>query len=206
MKQLLIDYIPFVPNRQMILEAISQNKPVQVQGVLQRAGIKNQNGRVYPKNILLREIQRYISTEVKENRALGELDHPDSTVVNLSNVSHTLKEAHWNGNDVVGTIEILNTPSGNILKELLAAGIRLGISSRGLGSVKKIDENTVEVDEDFSLICFDFVSNPSTQGAFMTQLNESVIPNKKQSNIIKPKYYNINKIITDILTKRDEKI
>lgn len=205
MKQLLVDYISFIPNRQMIQEAIAQNRAVQVQGTLQRADAKNQNGRMYPKRILEREMQRYVGQEVKENRAMGELDHPESTVVNLSNVSHTLKEAHWNGNDVVGTIEILNTPSGNILKELLAAGIRLGISSRGLGSVKKIDESTVEVDEDFSLICFDFVSNPSTQGAFMNQLNESFVPGVK-SPIVRPKYYNINKIITDILTKRDEKV
>ncbi len=204
MKQLLVDYIPFIPDRQMIQEAISQGRPIQVKGVLQRADEVNQNHRKYPKKILAREVNMYMNREIKENRALGELDHPDSTVVNLSNSSHIIKEIHWEGNNVIGTIEILNTPSGNILKELLNAGIRLGISSRGLGSVKNIDENTVEVDEDFNLICFDFVSNPSTQGAFMNRLNESVSINK--TDIVKPKYYNINKIITDILTKKDESI
>ena len=145
-----------------------------VKGVLQRAGAENQNGRVYPKNILEREIQKY-QTLIKERRALGELDHPDSSVINLKNVSHNIKEVHWEGEDVVGTVEILPTPSGNILKELLRAGILLGISSRGMGSVKPLEGNKVVVGEDFELIGWDFVSNPSTHGAFMTPMNESVI-------------------------------
>jgi len=147
-----------------------------VKGVLQRAGAENQNGRVYPKNILEREIQKY-QTLIKERRALGELDHPDSSVINLKNVSHNIREVHWEGEDVVGTVEILPTPSGNILKELLRAGILLGISSRGMGSVKPMEGNKVVVGEDFELIGWDFVSNPSTHGAFMTPMNESVIKN-----------------------------
>ena len=145
-----------------------------VKGVLQRAGAENQNGRVYPKNILEREIQKY-QTLIKERRALGELDHPDSSVINLKNVSHNIREVHWEGEDVVGTVEILPTPSGNILKELLRAGILLGISSRGMGSTRQLEGNKVEVQEDFELIGWDFVSNPSTHGAFMTPMNESVI-------------------------------
>jgi len=145
-----------------------------VKGILQRAGAENQNGRVYPKNILEREIGKYQQL-IKERRALGELDHPDSSVINLKNVSHNIKEVHWEGNDVVGTVEILPTPSGNILKELLRAGILLGISSRGMGSTQPMKDNKLLVGEDFELIGWDFVSNPSTHGAFMTPMNESVI-------------------------------
>ena len=147
-----------------------------VKGVLQRAGAENQNGRVYPKNILEREVKKYEQL-IKERRALGELDHPDSSVINLKNVSHNIREIHWEGNDVVGTVEILPTPSGNILKELLRAGILLGISSRGMGSTKPMEGNKLLVGEDFELIGWDFVSNPSTHGAFMTPMNESVVKN-----------------------------
>ena len=145
-----------------------------VKGILQRAGAENQNGRVYPRNILEREINKYQQL-IKERRALGELDHPDSSVINLKNVSHNIKEVHWEGNDVVGTVEILPTPSGNILKELLRAGILLGISSRGMGSTQPMKDNKLLVGEDFELIGWDFVSNPSTHGAFMTPMNESVV-------------------------------
>ena len=147
-----------------------------VKGVLQRAGAENQNGRVYPREILEREVDKY-QTLINERRALGELDHPDSSVINLKNVSHNVKEVHWEGNDLVGTVEILPTPSGNILKELLRADILLGISSRGMGSTESIGEGKVKVGEDFELIGWDFVSNPSTHGAFMTPMNESVIKN-----------------------------
>jgi hypothetical protein len=149
------------------------NGVVLVKGVLQRADAQNQNGRVYPKEILAREVKKYQQL-IKERRALGELDHPDSSVINLKNVSHNIRECGWDGDDVVGVVEILPTPSGNILKELLKAGIRLGISSRGMGSVEQIGEGKVKVGEDFELLGWDFVSNPSTQGAFMESLNESV--------------------------------
>ena len=143
-----------------------------VKGILQRAGAENQNGRVYPMEILKREAKKYEQL-IKERRALGELDHPDSSVINLKNVSHNVKEIHWDGNDLVGVVEILPTPSGNILKELLKAGILLGISSRGMGSVTPMGEGKVKVGEDFELIGWDFVSNPSTHGAFMAPMNES---------------------------------
>jgi hypothetical protein len=138
---------------------------------------------VYPKSILEREAKKYEQL-IKERRALGELDHPDSSVINLKNVSHNIREIHWEGDDLVGTVEILPTPSGNILKELLNAGILLGISSRGMGSTKPVGDNKVEVQEDFELVGWDFVSNPSTHGAFMRPMNESV--NKKlqeQTNV-----------------------
>ena len=169
---------------------------------MQRAKAKNQNGRIYPKPILMREVEKYEETNIREKRALGELDHPDSTVINLKNVSHNVLEVAWQGDDVVGVVEILPTPSGNILKQLLGAGIRLGISSRGLGSVKEINESTVEVQDDFELIGWDFVSNPSTQGAFMFPVREGLVTEGISMNTISkidPKIQRINNNITNII-------
>jgi len=196
-KQLIVDYIPFEVTPQQINESISRNDgKLIVNGVLQRAEAKNQNGRVYPKETLMREAENYSNVQIKERRALGELDHPDSSVVNLNNVSHNVMEMHWKGNDLVGTVEVLGTPAGNILKELFKSGIKLGISSRGLGSVKELDENdekdTVQVQPDFELIAFDFVSNPSTHGAFLSPLKEGV--EKNVTKITK-----VESIINDIL-------
>ncbi len=193
-------WIFFEPIGGMLNEANEDpSKPMIVQGVLQRANAKNQNGRVYPKDILEREVKKYDDNFVKERRALGELDHPDSSVVNLQNVSHNVVEMMWNGDDLVGKVEILPTPSGNILRALFKAGIKLGISSRGLGSVRKnVRENADEVQDDFELIAFDFVSNPSTRGAFLFPtgaLNESVT----QTAI--NKYAKIESIIHDIISE-----
>lgn len=197
-KTLLVDTITFDVTPETINESMEKNNGrLIVKGVLQRAESKNQNGRVYPRNILMREAKKYADVNIKERRALGELDHPDSSVVNLNNVSHNVVEMHWDGDDLVGTVEVLGTPAGNILKELFKAGIKLGISSRGLGSVKNLGENTVQVQDDFELIAFDFVSNPSTHGAFLKPVNES-----KQHGLVtqETKYAQINKLITDILT------
>ena len=179
MKQVIVDYIPFSITPQQINEAMKENNgKLVVKGVLQRAEAKNQNGRVYPREILMRESKRYDENFVKQNRALGELDHPDSSVVNLTNVSHNITEMHFEGDNLLGTVEILTTPSGNILKELFKNGIKLGISSRGLGSVEQVREangdDVTKVGDDFELIAFDFVSNPSTHGAFLYPMNESV--------------------------------
>ena len=181
-KSLLVDYIPFEVTPQQINESMQKNGKLIVAGVLQRADAKNQNGRIYPAETLMREAKKYAKVQIAERRALGELDHPDSSVVNLNNVSHNVLEMHWKGNDLLGTVEVLSTPAGNILKELFKSGIKLGISSRGLGSVKEISEDkdgedTVEVQPDFELIAFDFVSNPSTHGAFMSpkKLGENTI-------------------------------
>jgi len=176
-KQVIVDYIPFEVTPQQINEAMKNNGGrLIVKGVLQRAEAKNQNGRVYPRETLVREAKKYSEVQIKERRALGELDHPDSSVVNLNNVSHNILEMHWNGDDLNGTVEVLGTPAGNILKELFKSGIKLGISSRGLGSVKEVHEaegdDSVEVQPDFELIAFDFVSNPSTHGAFLSPTNE----------------------------------
>ena len=188
-KKLLVEVRPFEISRNKIDESIKENNGrLVVKGVLQRAESKNQNGRVYPREVLLKEVSKYLSEQVKERRALGELDHPDSSVVNLNNASHNIIEMHWDGDDLLGTVEVLSTPAGNILKELFKSGIKLGISSRGLGSVEPMresegDDGAVEVQPDFELIAFDFVSNPSTHGAFMRPVNEGVEKQKPETKI-----------------------
>ena len=197
-KQLLVEYTTFEVTPQQINESLNKNGGrLIVSGFLQRAEAKNQNGRVYPKETLMREAEKYADEFIREKRALGELDHPDSSVVNLNNVSHNVLDMDWKGNDLVGTVEVLGTPSGNILKELFKSGIRLGISSRGMGSVKEVfseGDNTLEVQPDFELIAFDFVSNPSTHGAFLAPVNESKKMTAKQNQ-----YNNIDRLITDII-------
>ena len=181
MRQLIVDYLPFEIQPSQINESMKENDgKLIVSGILQRANAENQNGRIYPKEILVREANKYNKTFISERRAMGELDHPESSVVNLANVSHNIREMKWENDDLVGTVEVLPTPAGNILKELFKSGIKLGISSRGMGSVETIDEDdggkqTVAVQPDFELIAFDFVSNPSTQGAFLRPTNEGVI-------------------------------
>lgn len=196
-KQLLIDYNVFEVTPQQINESLANNGGrLIVQGVLQRAEAKNHNGRVYPMETLMREAKKYNETYITERRALGELDHPDSSVVNLNNVSHNILEMAWRGKDLVGTVEVLPTPSGNILKALFQSGIKLGISSRGLGSVKEVMReagSAMEVQPDFELIAFDFVSNPSTHGAFLSPVNESI------NKTINTKYDNINRLISEII-------
>lgn len=172
-KQPIIEYMPFVPERVFLNESKNNSNVYAVQGVLQRAESKNQNGRIYPRSILEREVKKYDQKFVSNRNALGELDHPDSSVVSLKNVSHNIREIFFEGNDVKGVVEILPTPAGNILKSLFESKVTVGISSRGLGSVKRLGEGTVEVQDDFELIAFDFVSNPSTHGAFLTSMNES---------------------------------
>jgi hypothetical protein len=196
-KQLLIDYNVFEVTPQQINESLANNGGrLIVQGVLQRAEAKNHNGRVYPMETLMREAKKYNESYITERRALGELDHPDSSVVNLNNVSHNILEMAWRGKDLVGTVEVLPTPAGNILKALFQSGIKLGISSRGLGSVKEVMReagSAMEVQPDFELIAFDFVSNPSTHGAFLSPVNESV------DKSINTKYDNINRLISEII-------
>ena len=192
---LLTEQRPFPVSRELIEESIKGNKPLIVQGVIQRAEAKNENERIYPEGVLKREIKNYIDGPIKEKRALGELDHPDSSVINLANASHNIKKIWWDGDAVMGQIEILDTPSGNILKALFKNGINVGISSRGMGSVKEnMSEGTVEVQDDFELLCWDFVSTPSTHGAYVkpiSNLHESQIP-------VYP-YTSVNNIIRDIV-------
>ena len=197
-RQLIVDYLPFEITREQINESLKENNgKLVVRGVLQRADTKNQNGRVYPKEILMREAKKYFENFINQKRAMGELDHPESSVVNLANVSHNITEMNWNGDDLVGTVEVLGTPSGNILGELFKAGIKLGISSRGMGSVETVneDEDSQEVQNDFELIAFDFVSNPSTHGAFMYPMHEGVEPKVVRDT----KYGKVEAVINDIL-------
>ena len=200
MKKLLVDYLPFEVEPDQINESMKENNgKLVVRGVLQRAESKNQNGRVYPKDILIREANKYTEEFINQRRAMGELDHPESSVVNLQNVSHNVKKMHFEGDNLMGEVEVLPTPSGNILKELFKAGIKLGISSRGMGSVETVNENGAEAQEvqpDFELIAFDFVSNPSTHGAFMYPVNESV--DKTQDRTC-DKYCKVESIINDIM-------
>jgi hypothetical protein len=151
--------------KKLIKEAEEMHKPIVLTGILQKANTLNRNGRVYPFEILKREAEKYMEA-VNENRALGELDHPDSAVVSLANVSHKIIEMWWNGEELYGRVEITETPAGDILKGLLKSGVMLGISSRGVGSVKSQGNKDV-VQSDFELIAFDFVSSPSTPGAYL---------------------------------------
>jgi hypothetical protein len=197
-KQVLIEYLAFKPSPQSLNEAkMNPGKNLIVEGIVQRADAKNENGRVYPKNILHREVEKYIAGPIAQNRALGELDHPESSVISLKNVCHNIKQLWWDGDDLFGRIEILNTPSGNILKDLMLNNITVGISSRGMGSVRQLGENTVEVQDDFDLVCWDFVSTPSTHGAYMKPVS---LAESKQYNITNPgKYDKIHSLVTDII-------
>jgi len=199
-KTLLMDYINFDVSPLTITESLNENNGrLIVQGVIQRANALNQNKRIYPRNILEREVQKYMDL-VSDRRSLGELDHPDSSVINLSNVSHIITDLWWQEDDLVGKLEILSTPSGNILKELFKSGVKIGISSRGLGSTREIGEGQVEVQDDFEILCWDMVSNPSTHGSFVTPLHEgkeAIIDSKIE------KYNRINEIVIDIFSSLD---
>ena len=193
--RLITEWTNFEYDPSLIKEQKAMGKPMMMKGILQKAETLNQNGRVYPKIILEREIRNY-QKFIKENRALGELDHPDSSVVELKNSSHIIREAHMEGNIVYGTVEILNTPSGKILQSLVESGVTLGISSRGVGSTKS-EGNMQIVQDDFQLICWDFVSEPSTPGAFMMKEGKEVSP--QFINEVFNKSDRIDRIFNDIL-------
>ncbi len=161
-------------------------------GIMQKADTQNGNGRVYPARVLMREVENYKKL-VKERRALGELDHPDDSVINLKNASHMVTDVWFEGKDVMGKVQVLNTPSGNILRSLVESGVKLGISSRGMGSVSESQGSTV-VEDDFQLICFDFVSEPSTPNAFMMREAKEF----GDSNVF-TKADKINRLINDII-------
>lgn len=165
-KKLLTEWLKFDYTPQMIREARESNGgKIIMKGILQKADTLNQNGRVYPLEILQREVRNY-QKFINENRALGECDHPETSVVELKNASHIVREAYMEGKVCLGTVELLDTPSGKILQSLVESGVTLGISSRGVGSTKRDGDYDV-VQDDFQLICWDFVSEPSTPNAFM---------------------------------------
>ena len=190
MAQLLVDVTPF---KSVLKESKDRPGVYEVEGVMQRAVAENQNGRVYSKAILEREASKYIKEFVERGNAFGELDHPETPVVSLKNASHVVKKLYWKGNDLMGKIELLNTPAGNIVKEIVKAGHTIGISSRGTGSVKQTNEGQLEVQPDFELVCWDFVSNPSTHGAFMNPV--ALQEGKVKVN----KFDKVNNLINDIL-------
>ena len=192
-KQLLIEYNAFQPLPQSLNEAKRlANGNMVVSGLVQACDKPNANRRIYPYETLFQQVQKYIAGPINENRALGELDHPESSIINLKNVSHNILKLWWDGKDLYGDIEVLPTPSGNILKELFKNNITVGISSRAMGSTTPIGEGLVQVEDDLELICWDFVSTPSTYGAYMKPvggLRESkdyniVTPNNKVHDLI----------------------
>jgi hypothetical protein len=194
MKQVLIETQYFTATPVQLTEGKSESGNLLVKGILATAEVKNGNGRYYSKELWEREIDKYMEN-VRANRALGELDHPDSSIINLKNVSHNIKKMWWDGDHVMGAIELLPTPSGNILKALFENKIPVGVSSRGMGSLKQMGD-LMEVQDDFELLCWDFVSTPSNPGSYMKErgtMNESKTP--QQIN----KYQSVNSIITDIL-------
>jgi len=184
----------FTPFKSVLTESKEQPGTFFVEGVMQRAGAKNQNGRIYDRRILEREVERYMDEFVKVGNAYGELDHPESPIVSLKNASHVVKDLWWKGDDLIGKVQLLNTPSGNIVKEIVKAGHTIGISSRGTGSVQQTNEGHLEVQSDFELVCWDFVSNPSTHGAFLS-------PTTLSEGVTRPvdKYAKVNGIIREII-------
>lgn len=192
MKQVLIETIPFTVSPQQLHEGVKapSGNPL-VEGILATAKVKNGNGRYYSKELWQREIDKYMSC-VRDNRATGELDHPDSSIISLKNVSHIIRDIWWTGDKVIGKIEILPTVSGNILKALIDNNVMVGVSSRGMGSLKPLGEGTMEVQDDFELLCWDFVSTPSNPGSYMNLVKEGI--EHKQSS-----YMKVNSILTDIL-------
>ena len=193
MKQVLIETIPFKVAPIQLTEGLKapSGNPM-VQGILATAEVKNGNGRYYPKELWEREIDKY-NEMVRENRATGELDHPDSSIISLKNVSHIIREVWWDGDKVMGKLEILPTVSGNILKALIENNVQVGVSSRGMGSLKEINEGTLEVQDDFELLCWDFVSTPSNPGSYMQLVREG------KENLPENKFAKVNSLLTEIL-------
>ena len=195
--QLITSWQPFDYSADTIKESRENNGgKIVMRGILQKANVLNQNGRVYPREILEREVRNY-QKFIKENRALGECDHPDSSVVNLKNASHIIREAYMDGDICYGVVELLDTPSGKILQSLVESGVTLGISSRGLGSTRSEGDYQV-VQDDFQLICWDYVSEPSTPGAFM--MRESLDRREAQRLLeVFDKSDRIHRAVTEIL-------
>ena len=195
MKKILVETQLFTPVGTLLSEGkLSDRGNPMVEGILATAEVKNGNGRYYSKDLWEREIGKY-QQQVKENRAMGELDHPESSVVNLKNVSHNIKDMWWDGDNVMGKIEILPTPSGNILKALIESGVTVGVSSRGMGSLKQVGE-VAEVQDDFELLCWDFVSTPSNPGSYMHTIKEG-LDLSSQDNYLK-----VNQIVSEILCSK----
>jgi hypothetical protein len=193
-KKLLIETNTFKINPLQLTENVNKETGnLMVEGILATAEVKNGNGRYYSKDLWNREMDKY-NELIEQRRSMGELDHPESTVINLKNVSHLISDYWWDGDNVMGKIEILPTPSGQILKELIKAGVTVGVSSRGMGSLEQ-NGGVMEVQDDFELLCWDFVSTPSNPGSFMHTLNEG-----KQTFVYN--YNKVNNIVREILCSK----
>ena len=193
MKKLLIETHAFKVSPQQLTENISEAGNLLVEGVLATAEVQNGNGRYYAKSLWEREMDKYQEL-IEQRRSMGELDHPESSVVNLKNVSHLISEYYWDGDNVMGKIEILPTPAGNILKELIKHGVTVGVSSRGMGSLEQRN-GMMEVQDDFELLCWDFVSTPSNPGSYMHTIKEG-----KETQL--HDYTKVNQIVTEILCSK----
>ena len=190
MKQVLIETQAFNAKPVSLTESIAPSGNPLVEGILATAEVKNGNGRYYSKDLWEREIDKY-RVLVKENRATGELDHPESSIINLKNVSHIIRDMWWDGDQVMGKIEVLPTTSGNILKALIENNVQVGVSSRGMGSLEDRD-GVLEVQDDFELLCWDFVSTPSNPGSYMHMIKEG-------QEVQVDKYLKVNTILSEIL-------
>ena len=193
-KELLIETHTIKVSPSQLTENVNrENGNLMVEGILATAEVKNGNGRYYSKELWNREMDKYKEL-VEQIRSMGELDHPESTIINLKNVSHLITDYYWDGDNVMGKIEILPTPSGNIVKELIKNGITIGVSSRGMGSLED-KGGVMEVQDDFELLCWDFVSTPSNPGSFMHTLNEG-------KEVITYDYTKVNKVLHEILCSK----
>jgi len=198
-KQLLIETYPITISSSLLTENVGGvGKPLIVEGILATAEIKNGNGRYYARDLWEREMAKYTDT-IKQRRAMGELDHPESQVINLKNVSHLITEYRWDGDNIIGKIEVLPTPSGQILEALIRRNVTLGVSSRGMGSLEQRG-NVMEVQDDFELLTFDFVSTPSNPGSYMYPIRENLNEGLKHSDY--RDYSKVNNIIYEILCSK----
>ena len=195
MAKLLREFNILTYDKKLVIENIENKQPIILKSILQRANIPNQNKRIYPRSVLEREVEKYKKV-ISENRAIAELDHPNESVVSLKNVSHMIKDIWWDGDEVWGTVEILDTPSGRIVKDLMKSSVMLGLSSRGIGDVIKEDTGFDRVTDDYNLVCFDIVSEPSTENAYLREAKELSI--SEYRNMI-CKSDRINKILNEIL-------
>lgn len=195
MAKILREYLTLSYDKNIVNEAKEKGINIVLKAILQRADAENQNHRIYPRGILEREVSNY-QKAIAEGRATGELDHPESSIVSLQNVSHIIREIGWNGNEVVGAIEILNTPKGKIAQDLISAGVRLGVSSRGVGEVIRNEAGCDVVDESFMLVAFDLVSEPSTQEAWLHENKQVTVDDIRK---MVPKQDRISRIVNEIL-------
>jgi hypothetical protein len=193
--KILREYLTLSYDKNIVNEAKEKGINIVLKAILQRADAENQNHRIYPRGILEREVSNY-QKAIAEGRATGELDHPESSIVSLQNVSHIIREIGWNGNEVVGAIEILNTPKGKIAQDLISAGVRLGVSSRGVGEVIRNEAGCDVVDESFMLVAFDLVSEPSTQEAWLHENKQVTVDDIRK---MVPKQDRISRIVNEIL-------